>query len=186
MEAYCGRSKPITIHCISTHHICRVSDIWQTSLLILGATGSAQTLDLDVVSISREACSFRLLGEKATDGRIIKLDDLVAFAADEKLSRMNRFRHFAGDEGVDGVDAVDDSRIEQKLEGAVNGWWGLCALSLFQSAQDVIGPDGSVALCNQLEHTPTDGSELKAALSTHSLGSPHDARYASVVIVLAT
>ena len=154
--------------------------------MLAHATGSAHTLDFDVVSFSREAGCFRLLSEKAADGRIIELDNLVAFAADEKLSCVNRFRRFAGDKGIDGIDAVDDSRIEQKLERAVHGRWGLCAFSLLQSAQDVVGPDKGMAPCDQLEHTPTDGGELKATLSTHFLGSSHDARHAPAVIVLAT
>jgi hypothetical protein len=154
--------------------------------MLAQATGFAQTLDLDVVTVSRETCGFRLLREQTADGGVIEFDNLVAFAADEELSRVHGFRYFASDKGVDGIDAVDESCLEQKLQGPINGGRSLCAFSLFQRAQNVICADGSVALCNQLEHASTDRSELKAALRAHFLGSSHDARHAPAVIVLAT
>jgi hypothetical protein len=142
-------------------------------LLLAQPTALAQTLNLDIVAVSRETRSFRLLSEQAADSGVIEFDNLVARAADEKLSHVNRFRRFAGDKGIDGIDAVDETGIEQKLQGAINSGRGLCAFSLFQRAQYFIRPDGSVALRHQFEYAPANRGELKAALRTHFLGGSH-------------
>jgi hypothetical protein len=98
------------------------------------ATVRAQSLDLNILRVGGKSGGFRLLDKETADRGIIKLDDLIAGAADKKLARMHRIRHFAGDERIERIDTMNQPGGEQEFQRAIHGWRSLSAFSLLQRA----------------------------------------------------
>jgi hypothetical protein len=112
-----------------------------------------------------------LLGKRAIDRRIVKLDHIPALVADQQLHRVSVIEVAAEDKRVERFHLVSKALFEQKIECPIDGWRLGIGFGLLQLGQQIIGADG-VAVCRQQAKYLTSGrGEADPSLYTESLGS---------------
>lgn len=112
-----------------------------------------------------------LLGKRAIDRRIVKLDYIPALVTDQQLHRMGMVKMTAEYESVERLHLVGKTLLEQKIERSIDSRRLGMSLGLLQLSQQIIGANGVAVGGQQSEYLAPGRGEADPALFAESFGS---------------
>lgn len=126
---------------------------------------------LDCLIGNSKTMQVGLLGKRAIDRRIVKLDYIPALVTDQQLHRMGMVKMTAEYESVERLHLVGKTLLEQKVERSIDSRRLGMSLSLLQLSQQIIGANGVAVGGQQSEYLAPGRGEADPALFAESFGS---------------